>query len=150
MSSSFIYTPVLLTCPRHNVQTSWKTSLLLSTHPLDRFPREESPPRIWSSLSHTSLSLLCIYGLLSGIHRSHSHILSGIQRVKIIWTLIFSFSINHRGYPEQKTLQGCAANMGSKISLLVYEWPLIKCKIWYTNGSSFKNYPNIEPKLAQF
>ena len=39
----------------------------------------------------------------------------------------------------QKTLRECAANMGSKISLLVYEWPLIKCKIWYMNGSIFQN-----------
>ena len=28
------------------------------------------------------------------------------------------------GYSVQKTLRGCATNMGSKISLLVYEWPL--------------------------
>ena len=43
----------------------------------------------------------------------------------------------------------CAANMGSKISLLVYEWPLIKCKIWYMNGLIFQNFPKYEPKLAQ-
>ena len=54
------------------------------------------------------------------------------------------------GYLVQKTLQGCAANMGSKINLLVYEWPLsIKCKIWYMNGSIFQNLAKFEPKLAQ-
>ena len=45
------------------------------------------------------------------------------------------------GYLVQKTLRGCAANMGSKISLLVYEWTLIKCKIWYMNGSIFQKFP---------
>ena len=52
-------------------------------------------------------------------------------------------------YLVQKTLRECAANMGSKISLLVYEWPLIKCKIWYMNGSIFQNLAKFEPKLAQ-
>ena len=47
------------------------------------------------------------------------------------------------GYLVQKTLRGCAANMGSKISLLVYEWPLIKCKIWYMNGLIFKKFRNL-------
>ena len=47
------------------------------------------------------------------------------------------------------TLQGCAANMGSKISLLVYEWPRIKCKICYMNGLIFQHFPKFEPKLAQ-
>ena len=47
------------------------------------------------------------------------------------------------GYLVQKTLRGCAATMGSKISLLVYEWPLIKCKIWYMNGSIFQNLANL-------
>ena len=42
----------------------------------------------------------------------------------------------------------CAANMGSKISLLVYEWPLIKCKIWYMNGLIFQKFPKFEPKLG--
>ena len=44
------------------------------------------------------------------------------------------FNLDPGRYLVQKTLRGCAANMRSKISLLVYEWPLIKCKIWYTNG----------------
>ena len=57
----------------------------------------------------------------------------------------------HRGggYSVQKTLQGCAANMGSKISLLVYEWPLIKCKIRCMNRSIFQNFPKFEPKLKK-
>ena len=53
------------------------------------------------------------------------------------------------GYLVQKTLRGYAANMGSKINLLVYEWPLIRCKIWYMNGSIFQNLAKFEPKLAQ-
>ena len=51
------------------------------------------------------------------------------------------------GYLVQKTLQRCAANMGSKISLLVYEWPLIRCKIWYMNGSIF---PNLSQNWLKF
>ena len=38
-------------------------------------------------------------------------------------------SILGGGYSVQKTLRGRAANIGSKIILLVYEWPLIKCRI---------------------
>ena len=53
------------------------------------------------------------------------------------------------GYSVQKTLWKHAANMGSKISLLVYEWPLIKCRIWYMNGSIFQTFPKFQPKLAQ-
>ena len=41
------------------------------------------------------------------------------------------WSVCGRGGTVQKALQGCATNMGSKIILLVYEWPLINCKIWY-------------------
>ena len=52
------------------------------------------------------------------------------------------------GYSVQKTLRGRAANMDSKISLLVYEWPLIKCRIWYMNGSIFQNFPKFEPKIG--
>ena len=51
------------------------------------------------------------------------------------------------GYLVQKTLQRCAANMGSKINLLVYEWPLIRCKIWYMNGSIF---PNLSQNWLKF
>ena len=57
------------------------------------------------------------------------------------------------GYLIQKTLRGCATNMGSKISLLVYEWPLIKCKIWYMNGSIFQNwlkFKKILEKIGNF
>ena len=55
----------------------------------------------------------------------------------------------YRGYSVQKTLRGCATNMSSKISLLVYEQPLIKSKIWYMNESIFKNFPKFDPILAQ-
>ena len=44
------------------------------------------------------------------------------------------------GYSIQKTLGGCATNMASKISLLVHEWPLIKCKIWYMSELIFQNW----------
>ena len=37
---------------------------------------------------------------------------------------VFANPQGRGGYLVQKILQGCAANMGSKISLLVYEWPL--------------------------
>ena len=40
--------------------------------------------------------------------------------------------------------------MGSKISLLVYEWPLIRCKIWYMNGSFFKIWPNLSQNWLKF
>ena len=53
------------------------------------------------------------------------------------------------GGTQYKDPGGCAANMGSKISLLVYEWPLVKCKIWYVNGAIFQNFPKFQPKLAQ-
>ena len=50
------------------------------------------------------------------------------------------------------TLEKPTANMGSKISLLVhvYECPLMKCKIWYINGSIFQNFPKLEPKMDDF
>ena len=53
------------------------------------------------------------------------------------------YSHNQGRYSVQKTLQGRAANMGSKISLLVYKWHLIKCRSWYMNGSIFKILPNL-------
>ena len=47
--------------------------------------------------------------------------------------------------------------MGNKICLLVYEWPLIKCKIWYMNGSIFQTlsqnwlkFKNILEKIGNF
>ena len=54
------------------------------------------------------------------------------------------------GGSEQKTQLGRAANMGSKISLVVYEWSLIKCRIWYVNGSVFQNFLKFEPKWLKF
>ena len=40
--------------------------------------------------------------------------------------------------------------MGSKISLLVNECPLIKCKIWYMNGSIFQNLSQICSNVRTF
>ena len=53
------------------------------------------------------------------------------------------------GTHYKQTLWGRGANMGGKISLLVYQWPHAKCKIWYMNESIFQLYKNFEPKLAQ-
>ena len=53
------------------------------------------------------------------------------------------------GYLAQKTLRGCAANMDSKISLLVYEWPLKNEKSGIWMGRFFKILPNLS-QLAQF
>ena len=47
------------------------------------------------------------------------------------------------GYLVQKSLQECAANMGSKISLHV------KCKIRYMKGPILQNFPKFELKLAK-
>ena len=58
------------------------------------------------------------------------------------------FNLDPGGYLVQKSLRGCAANMSSKISLLVYEWPLIKCKIWYTKGSIFSKFGQIWAKIG--
>ena len=70
------------------------------------------------------------------------------------WVLPFVYprkpeSWGWEGYSLQKTLRGHATNMGSKISLLVYEWPLIKNRIWYMNGWICQNFPKFEPKVAQ-
>ena len=58
--------------------------------------------------------------------------------------------IPHPQYSVQKTLRGCATNMGSKISLLVYERLLMKCKIWYINGLIFQNLSQKWLKLIKF
>ena len=69
----------------------------------------------------------------------------------IMWLIIaIPSKIRGGGYLVQKTLRWCAVNMGSKISLLVYEWPLIKCKIWYMNGSIFQNLAKIGSNLRKF
>ena len=58
-------------------------------------------------------------------------IYSMLQIAQVAPTKQFGGHVRGGGYSVQKTLQGCAADMGSKISLLIYEWPLTKCKIWY-------------------
>ena len=50
----------------------------------------------------------------------------------------------------QKTLRGFAANMGSKINLLVYEWPLLKCKSGIWMGWFFKIWPNLSQNWLKF
>ena len=60
----------------------------------------------------------------------------------------FGYQLAGEGYSVQKTLRGCATNMGSKISLLVYKWPLIKCKIWYINGVDFSKCSQIWAKIG--
>ena len=51
---------------------------------------------------------------------------------------------------ERPYIRGRAANMSSKISLFVYEWPPIKCKIWYINGSIFQNFPKLNQNWLKF
>ena len=43
-----------------------------------------------------------------------------------------NFALLTLGYSVQKTLQGRTTNIGRKISLLLYQWPLIYAKfgIW--------------------
>ena len=53
------------------------------------------------------------------------------------------------GYSVQKILQGRATKWVAKSASLTYEWPLMKFKIWYMNGSICQNFPNLKPKLAQ-
>ena len=55
------------------------------------------------------------------------------------------------GYLVQKTLRGCAANMGSKISILVYEWSLKKnAKSGKWMGRFFKIWPNLSQNWLKF
>ena len=50
------------------------------------------------------------------------------------------------GYSVQNILQECAADIHRKFSLLVCEWTLTKCKLWYMIGLFFHNF---ESKSAQ-
>ena len=54
------------------------------------------------------------------------------------------------GALSPKDPMGCAANMGSKISLLVYWMTLMKCKIWYMNESIFQNFLKFEQNWLKF
>ena len=62
----------------------------------------------------------------------------------------FIFYARGRGDSVQKTLRGCAADMVSKISHLVYEWPIIKHRFWYLNGSIFQNFPKLSQNWLKF
>ena len=88
-----------------------------------------------------TISQVATIGHMTFLLFSCSH--HGCTRVQIFWTWCLG------GWYSVLNFQGCAANMGSKISLLVYEWPLTKCKIWYMNGSIFQNFPKFEPKLVE-
>ena len=53
-------------------------------------------------------------------------------------------------HSTQKTLQHCATTMGSKISLLVYQWPLIVCKILTQNYlRKYEDWRKKSGKLCQ-
>ena len=39
--------------------------------------------------------------------------------------------------------------MGSKISILVYEWSLMKCRIWYMNGLIFQKFAQIKENFGK-
>ena len=56
------------------------------------------------------------------------------------------------GVLSTKGPRGCAANMGSKISLLVHEWPLLKWKIWFVFFFFFflKILPNLSQNWLKF
>ena len=63
----------------------------------------------------------------------------------------FNMTVNLKSTDIQKTLQACAANMGSKISLLVYEWPLIKTQSLVYEWVDFsKIVPNLNPNWLKF
>ena len=54
------------------------------------------------------------------------------------------------GYSVQKILYECAANMGSKISLLLYEWPLIKENTGFDIWMGIKIFPNLSQNWLKF
>ena len=47
------------------------------------------------------------------------------------------------GGAQYKAQQGKTANMGSKISLVLYEWSHIKCRIECMSELIFQNFPNL-------
>ena len=53
-----------------------------------------------------------------------------------------------RGYSVQKTFLGCAANMSSKISLLVYEWPPYKMQNLVYEWIDFSKFSQIWAKIG--
>ena len=57
-------------------------------------------------------------------------------------------SRSHCQFWREKTLRGRTTNMGSKISLLVYEWPLILCKILVYEWVNFSKCPQIWAKIG--
>ena len=73
----------------------------------------------------------------------------------VVFFFLFLFFLMHQqktkiedaewdgGILSTKDPMGLASNMGSKISLLVYEWPLIKCKIWVHEWVDFSKSSQI-------
>ena len=74
-----------------------------------------------------------LYGL-AGI-QNLSLVTKGTVCGNVLLPKVCSSGILGGGWVTQykRPYEECATNMGSKISFLVYEWPLIKCKIWYMN-----------------
>ena len=62
--------------------------------------------------------------------------------------LTFDGILGGGGCSVQKTLWGCAANIGSKISLLLYELRLIKFKISCRNELIFQNFNQFEQAIS--
>ena len=70
---------------------------------------------------------------------------------EVIISLCFVVHVGPGGYLVQKTLRGCAANMGSKISLLVYERsPVWNAKSGIWMGRFFKIWPNLSQNWLKF
>ena len=53
------------------------------------------------------------------------------------------------GYSVQKTLRGCAANTGSKISLWVYDWHLVKMQNLVYEWVNFSKFSQIWAKIEK-
>ena len=50
----------------------------------------------------------------------------------------------------KKGLWWRVTNMGSKISIQIYQWFLLKYKNWYMNGTVFKNVLKFEPTYENY
>ena len=58
--------------------------------------------------------------------------------------------INPGVFGTKDPVRGRAANMGSKISLLVYEWPLLNAKFSIWMDRFFKIFPNLSQNWLKF
>ena len=131
---------------------SWSRNLATRSWPSSCFS-------LWSCSSSSS------FFLPGNSYAMHKDMISTQHVVQIIWFVVVQGikRTNMRkewrkekgcnlggGYSVWKTLRGCTANMGSKISLFVYKWPLMKCKIWCMNGLIFQNFPKFDPNWLKF